>query len=248
MSLTGKVVIITGGTKGIGAAISESLHAQGASIVATYASDASSAEELNKKLSTDSKRILTLQSDAGSIPAIEKLVSTTLKTFGQIDIVIPNAGILLMKGLSQTTESDFDKAFTTNVKGPWFLCQKAAPHMKSGGKILLLSTSLTANSSITPNYMLYNATKGAIEQMTRLMAKELSPKGISVNAIAPGPTATELFLAGKSEELLQGFTKAIPAGRLGQPEDIAGAVKLLLSDESGWIQGQVVRANGGMVV
>ena len=84
--------------------------------------------------------------------------------------------------------------------------------------------------------------------MTRLMAKELSPKGISVNAIAPGPTATELFLAGKSEELLQGFTKAIPAGRLGQPEDIAGAVKLLLSDESGWIQGQVVRANGGMVV
>ena len=216
-------------------------------MVATYGRDQASADSLGQTLN-DTKRFVAIQSDAASVSAIEEVVQSTVKAFGRIDIVIPNAGVLPMKTLEQATEQDFDNAFGINVKGPWFLCQKAVPHMKSGGKIVLLSTSLTGNSAIMPNYLLYNATKGAIEQMTRLMAKDLSPKGISVNAIAPGPTGTELFLTGKSEEMLQGLTKAIPAGRLGKPEDIAGAVQLLVSDSGSWIQGTIIRANGGMVV
>ena len=151
-----------------------------------------------------------------------------------------------MKDVANTTEADFDATFNLNVKGPYFLVQKAAPHMKEGSHIILLSTTLCAASTVAPPYTLYCATKGAIEQMTRLFSKDLARKGISVNAVAPGPTGTDLFLKGKSEQMLNAIAGANPHGRIGVPEEIADAVVFLGGEGSRWVTGQVLRVNGGM--
>lgn len=151
-----------------------------------------------------------------------------------------------MKEVAGTTEADFDAAFNLNVKGPYFLVQAAAPHLKSGSHIVLLSTTLCAASGGTPNYTLYCSTKGAIEQMTRLFSKDLARKGISVNAVAPGPTGTELFYKGKSEQVLNTIAGMNPHGKIGEPEEIADAVVFLSGAGSRWVTGQVLRVNGGM--
>ncbi|KAL8738156.1 MAG: hypothetical protein Q9181_001014 [Wetmoreana brouardii] len=153
-----------------------------------------------------------------------------------------------MKDLENTTEEDFDACMTLNVKGPYFLAQKASPHMAPGSHIILFSTSLCVNSGLTPNYLLYVTSKGAIEQMTRVMAKDVARKGITVNAIAPGPTGTELFYRGKSEQLINMIAGASPFGRLGQPEEIADATAFLCGNDSHWVSGQILRVNGAAFV
>lgn len=145
----------------------------------------------------------------------------TVDRFGKIDIVIPNAALLPMNNLETAMEAAFDQCFALNVKGPCFLVQKAVPYMSARSRVILLSTTLTVASTVTANYLLYNASKGAIEQMARVMSKELAPKGIMVNAVAPGPTAPELFLKGKPEQMLRAIASLNPQGRLGEPDDIA---------------------------
>ena len=179
---------------------------------------------------------------------IERLVKETVDKWGKIDILVPNAGVAPNLDLGSTTEEAFDNAYRINVKGPYFLVQKAAPHMPSGSSVILLSTSLCAVSGITPNYLLYVSTKGAIEQMTRVLAKDLGRKGISVNAVAPGPTGTELFYKGKSEDLVKMIASWNPAGRIGEPQEIAKAIGFLAGDKSSWVNGQIMRVNGGMTV
>lgn len=169
-----------------------------------------------------------------------------MKRFGKIDILIPCAGLLPMKDLEHTTEDDFDKVMALNVKGPYFLAQKAAPHMPQGSHIVLLSTNQCTASTVTPAYLLYNTTKGAIEQMTRVMAKDLAAKGICVNAVAPGPTATDLFLKGKTEQMVKTIASLSPMNRIGKPEEIAEAIVWLSSGKSNWISGQILKANGAM--
>lgn len=186
-----------------------------------------------------------MQADAGSVAGVEDLVSKTVGKWGKIDILVPNAGVLPMKDLQSTTEADFDKCLSLNVKGPYFLAQKALPYMAAGSRIVMLSTTLCAASTVTPNYMLYLTSKGAIEQMTRVMAKELGPKQIAVNAVAPGPTATELFMKGKPENVIKTIAGFSPQNRLGQPDEIAEAISYLST--TSWISGQVIRVNGGMV-
>lgn len=151
-----------------------------------------------------------------------------------------------MKDVASTTEADFDAAFNLNVKGPYFLVQAAAPHLKAGAHIVLLSTTLCAASGVAPPYTLYCSTKGAIEQMTRLFSKDLGRKGISVNAVAPGPTGTELFYKGKSEQVLNAIAATNPQGRIWQPDEVADAVVFLCGEGSRWVGGQVLRVNGGM--
>lgn len=151
-----------------------------------------------------------------------------------------------MKDVAGTTEEDFDRTFNLNVKGPYFTVQKAAPHMKEGSHIILLSTTLCAATTVTPNYTLYCSTKGSIEQMTRLFSKDLARKGISVNAIAPGPTGTDLFMKGKSEQVLNMIASANPHNRIGQPEEVTDAVSFLSGDGSRWVTGRILRVNGGM--
>ncbi|MCJ1257607.1 hypothetical protein MMC24_005433 [Lignoscripta atroalba] len=240
----GKVALITGGSKGIGKATVLALAKAGAKVVINYSADARAADELVKEIGSD--RALAVKADAGNVGEIDKIIKQTVDKFGKIDILIPNAAVLPMKDLENTTEDDFDATFGLNVKGPYFLIQKAAPHMRSGSHIVLVSTTLCTASTVTPNYLLYCATKGAIEQMTRVLSKDLARKGISVNAIAPGPTGTELFLKGKPEPVLKMIAGFNPQNRIGTPEEVADAIVFFSGDGSRWVTGQVIRVNGGM--
>ena len=216
---------------------------EGAKVAVNYSSDSSSAESFIMEAG-GSDNAIAIQGNAGAVSDIEKMVNQTIQKFGQLDVVIPNAGVLQMKDLENTSEADFEKSFTLNVKGPYFLAQKAAPHMKAGGRIIFMSTTQCIASTVTPPYLLYNSTKGAIEQMTRVISKDLGRKGILVNAVSPGPTATDLFLEGKSEALLKTIAGFNPFNKIGVPVDIANAMMFLAGEHSGWTSGQIVRVNG----
>jgi len=242
LPLAGKVALITGSSKGIGRATALELASQGAKVVINYSSSAKEADEVVKQIGSDNA--IAVKADVSSIPALEELVNKTVERFGKIDILIPNAGILPMKDLETTSEEDFERCFAVNVKGVYFLVQKAVPHMAPSSRVILLSSTLTHISSITPNYLLYVASKGAIEQMTRVLAKDLGRKGITVNAVAPGPTATDMFMAGKPEALVNMMKGMNPFNRLGSPEDVASVMGFIASERSGWVSGQVIKVNG----
>ena len=150
-----------------------------------------------------------------------------------------------MKDLDSTTEDDFDRTFRLNVKGPYFLAQKSAPHMAPGSHIVFISTTQCHASTVAPNYLLYCSTKGAIEQITKVLSKDLARKDISVNAVAPGPTGTDLFYRGKSDELVKAIAGTNPHNRIGTPEEIADAIAFLSSPASRWVTGQILGVNGG---
>lgn len=246
MSLQDKVILITGASNGIGKACAQRLYQEGARIVVNYRSDASSANALVDSFGAD--RAIAVQADAANTADLDRLVQAAVDKFGRIDTIVANAGLMLMRDVEDTTEDDFAKSFDLNVKGPYFLAQKAVPHMPSGSHIIFISTGVCHHSSVSPKYLLYAATKGAIEQMTRVMAKGLAAKGIIVNAVAPGPTATELFYKGKPEGLINTIKSWSPFNRLGEPEDIANTVKFLASGDSAWVVGQTVLVNGGIMV
>ncbi|KAF1846323.1 NAD(P)-binding protein [Cucurbitaria berberidis CBS 394.84] len=246
--LAGKVALITGASKGIGAATALELASLGARVAINYSSDAKPAEELVAKIGSADKAIA-IKANAGDVKELERLVQETVAwSGGKIDILIPNAGIALMRNVEQTTEEDFQRTYDLNVKGPYFLVQKALPYLPKGAHVVLLSTSLCASSTITPNYLLYVTSKGAVEQMTRVLAKDLGTKGINVNAIAPGPMATDLFFQGKSQELVDTIASGNPFKRLGQPSEIAKAIAYLSGEGGSWVNGQILRVNGGMTV
>ncbi|KAF7185335.1 Short chain dehydrogenase AgnL6 [Pseudocercospora fuligena] len=248
--LSGKVALITGGSKGIGASLSTRLASLGATVVINYSSDSKAADDLVSKIKSShpGSSALAIQADASSISGADTMIQTTIQNYKKLDILICCAGILPMKDVHQTTESDFDKTFALNVKGPYFLVQKSIPHMATGGRIVLFSTTLCAASTVTPNYLLYNSTKGAIEQMTKVLAKDpqLAEKKITVNCASPGPTATELFMKGKPEGVIKAIGNLNPYGRIGEPDEVADAITMLVGEESRWVNGQVLRINGGM--
>ncbi|KAH6854033.1 hypothetical protein B0I37DRAFT_20874 [Chaetomium sp. MPI-CAGE-AT-0009] len=246
MSLSGKVVLITGASKGIGRATAERVAAEGASVIINYNSDSKAADEVVSQIGAD--RALAVQADASKIADIEKLVAAAVDRFGKIDVVMPNAGLMRMHDLAHTTPTDFEQHFDLNVKGPLFLVQKAVPHIPSGGRVILVSTGLTSATGVQPGHLLYAATKGAVEQMVRTLSKELAPRGITVNAVAPGPTETELFYNGKTPQVVEALKKQSPFGRLGQPAEIAGVVAFLAGPNSAWVSGQTLRANGANMV
>jgi len=243
-SLAGKVAIVTGGSKGIGKATALKLASEGAKVVINYNSGVAEAEELVKQIGPDNA--ISVKADAGDVADIARLVDTTVQKFGKVDVVVASAGIMLLNELDKVSEEEFDRSFKLNVKGPFFLAQKAAPHMAPGSHLVLFSTTLCAASTVTPNYVAYCSTKGAVEQMTRVLSKDLARKGISVNCVAPGPTSTDLFLKGKPEPLLKMIAGFNPQNRIGKPEEIADAVAYLSSPSSSWVTGQVLRVNGGM--
>ncbi|KAF2707996.1 NAD(P)-binding protein [Pleomassaria siparia CBS 279.74] len=244
--LAGKVALITGASKGIGAATAVELASLGAKVIVNYSASTGPAEELVAKIGTE--QAYAIKADAGDVKDIERLVKETVDKWGRIDILVANAGIANMKTLEQTSEEDWESTMRLNVKGPYFLVQKALPHLAPSSSVILFSSSLANLSAITPNYLLYVHSKGAIEQMTRVLAKDLGRKGISVNCVAPGPTGTELFFKGKSDELVKTIASWNPHGRLGMPEDIAKTVGFLAGDKAGWVNGQILRVNGGMTV
>ena len=240
-----RTAIVTGASRGIGAAVAERLAQDGFSVVVNYAGSKEEASELAKKIEAAGGRAVTAQADVGKPAEVARMFDATEKEFGGVDVLVNNAGIMTLASVATTDDAMFDRMITVNLKGTFNGLREAAKRLRPGGRIINLSTSVVGTKLET--YGIYAATKSAVEILTAILSKELRGRSITVNAIAPGPTATELFLDGKSQELIERFAKMNPLERLGTPQDIAAAVAFLAGPDGSWINGQVLRANGGMV-
>ncbi|KAF7364579.1 hypothetical protein MVEN_00326900 [Mycena venus] len=249
-SLKGKIAVITGSSRSIGAAIAKYMGAQGAKVVVNYVSSANAADEVVSSIESSGGCAIAVKADASTIAGGKHLIDEAVKAFGGIDILVLNAGIMGSKVLADVDEAFYDSHFATNVKGPLFLAKAAAPLLPTpGGRIIFFSTSLTGSTVVAPNALVYTATKAAIEQISRILAKDpaIGAKGITVNTISPGPVDTPLFREGKPQQLIETLAKLAPPGRLGAVDDIAPVVSFLASPAAQWVNGQNLRVNGGYV-
>lgn len=242
-----KVALVTGGSRGIGAAISETLAASGHAVVINYASRADEAEALVLKIAEAGGRAIAVKGDVADPAAVKAMFDAATQAFGGLDIVVANAGVMngSLPKIAETTDADFARLLAINLTGVFNLLREAANRLRDGGRIITLSSSVIGMN--LPGYGPYAATKAAVETLSRFLAQELRGRQISVNSVAPGPVATELFFTGKSEERVAQLAKLSPLERLGQPDDIAGAIRFLASAEGGWVNGQTLRVNGGTV-
>lgn len=242
-----QVAIVTGASRGIGAAIALQLAGDGYAVVVNYSGNANEAEKVVEQITRVHGRAIAVKADVADQAAVERMFEQAIASFGRVDVLVNNAGIMpsSMPTLAATDEATYDRLFAVNVKGSYNTMRAAARRMQDGGRIVNFSTSVIGLA--LPGYAIYAATKAAIETMTNIVAKEMRGRGITVNAIAPGPTATDLFLTGKTPEMVERLAKAAPLERLGTPDDIARAVGFLVSPAGGWINGQTLRANGGLV-
>jgi 3-oxoacyl-[acyl-carrier protein] reductase len=240
-----KIAIVTGASRGIGAAVAERLARDGFTVVVNYAGSQAPAEALVRKIEAAGGRALAAQGDVANPDAVKRMFDAAEAAFGGVDILVNNAGIMALAPLAQSDDALFDRHIAVNLKGSFNTMREAARRLRNGGRIINFSSSVVG--LLQPTYGVYAATKAAIEAMTSVLAKEMRGRGITVNAIAPGPTATDLFLDGKSPELVERIAKAAPLERLGKPEDIAAAVAFLAGADGAWINGQTVRANGGII-
>lgn len=241
---TRKVAIVTGASRGIGAEIAKRLSADGFAVVINYASSASEADALVAQLAAAGGQALAIKADVASAADVQRLFEETEQKLGKVDVLVNNAGILKILPLVDTSDELFERTFAINVRGTFNTLREAGKRLNDGGRIINFSS--TTVSLNLPGYAVYTATKAAVEAFTHTFAKELRGRNITVNAVAPGPVATELFFNGKSEEQIQQLAKMPPLERLGQPEDIAGVVAFLAGPDAGWVNGQVLRANGGL--
>ncbi|MGR9172298.1 SDR family oxidoreductase [Rhizobium sp. KDH_Rht_773_N] len=238
-----KTAIVTGASRGIGAAIARRLAADGFRTIVNYAADAAAAGAVVAAIAAEGGHALALRADVSDAGAVADLFARGEAEFGTVDVLVNNAGVTAFGPLAEVRDEDYNRLVAVNLTGTFNGMREGARRMAEGGRIVNLSTSIIGHYS--PGNAVYTATKAAVEAMTHILAKELGPRGITVNAVAPGPVATELLLAGRPPEVIERLTSEIPLGRLGQPEDIARIVAFLASGESGWVNGQVIRANGG---
>lgn len=240
-----KVAIVTGAARGIGAAVARRLAADGFSVVINYASSSAEADALVEALETTGHAAIAVKADVSKAEDVSLMFDITEEKLGKVDVLVNNAGIMKVMPLAETSGAVFEQTFSINVQGTFNTLREAAARINNGGRIINFSTSVVGTN--LPGYAIYAATKAAVETFTRIFAKELRGRNITVNAVAPGPIATDLFLTGKSDDLIQQFSKAAPLERLGQPQDIANAVAFLAGSDGGWVNGQILRANGGLV-
>ena len=238
-----RVAIVTGASRGIGAAVAQRLSRDGFAVAVNYASGAAQADALVELTAAGGKAIA-VKADVASADEVRAMFDTVEAQLGKVDVLVNNAGVLKTVPLADHTDALYDQTFDINVRGTFNTLREAATRLNEGGRVVnFSSTTLALNM---PGYAIYNATKAAVEAFTHVFAKELRGRDITVNAVAPGPVATSLFLDGKTDEQVQAFAKMPPLQRLGQPEDIASVVAFLAGPDAGWVNGQILRANGGV--
>jgi 3-oxoacyl-[acyl-carrier protein] reductase len=242
---TNKVALVTGASRGIGAAVAERLARDGFTVVINYSADAKAAQAVADRIEAAGGRALTAKADVSDPNAVRGMFDAAEAAFGGVDVLVNNAGIMKLSKIADSDDAMFDQHVAINLKGSFNTMREAARRLRDGGRIINTSTSLVGTRLET--YGVYVATKAAIESLTAILSKELRGRSITVNAVAPGPTATDLLLHGKSDELIDRFAKQVPLERLGTPADIAGAVSFLAGPDGSWINGQTLRANGGLV-
>jgi 3-oxoacyl-[acyl-carrier protein] reductase len=242
---TRKIAIVTGASTGIGATVAERLAKDGYTVVVNYAGNTAAAEAIVTNIKAAGGQAITAQADVANPDAVHRMFDSTETAFGGVDVLINNAGIMTPKPIADSDDALFDRHIAVNLKGTFNSLREAARRMRDGGRIVNFSSSVIG--IYQPSYAVYAATKAGVEAMTHILAKELRGRNITVNAVAPGPVATALFLDGKSKEAIAGYAKLPPLERLGQPEDIANVISFLVGPEGGWINGQVLRANGGVI-
>jgi 3-oxoacyl-[acyl-carrier protein] reductase len=240
-----KVAIVTGASGGIGGAVAERLARDGFTVVVNYAGKAQPAEELVRQIEAAGGKAVAHQADIADPEAVRKMFEAAQTAFGGVDVLINNAGIMKLATIADSDDALFDSQIAVNLKGTFNTLREAARRLRDGGRIVNVSSSVVG--LLQPTYGVYAATKAAVEAMTSVLTKELRGRNITVNAVAPGPTATKLFLDGKPQAVIDHLTKLAPLERLGQPEDIAAAIAFLVGPDGAWINGQTLRANGGII-
>ena len=240
---TSKTAIVTGSSRGIGAHLAGCLAREGAKVVVNYSGNRETADRVVANIVAEGGQAVGVQADISRAADVTRLFDVAIARFGKVDLLVNNAGIMTCKRIEDTSDEDFDRMFGINVRGTFFMLREAAKRLEPGGRIVNMSSSVTR--LMLPTYGAYAATKAAVEQLTRVFAKEVGARGITVNSVSPGPTNTELFHVGKTQETIQKLSGMSALGRIGEPDDIARVVLFLLSDEAGWVSAQNIGANGG---
>jgi 3-oxoacyl-[acyl-carrier protein] reductase len=241
---TTRIALVTGASRGIGAAVAKRLAADGFAVAVNYAGNEAAANATVAAIEQAGGRALAVRADVASAADVKAMFATIEATLGRVDVLVNNAGILPYVKIAETTDEVFARTMAINVTGTFNTMREAAARLNDRGRIVNFSTSVL--HAAPPTYGVYVATKGAVEALTRVFSKELRGRGITCNAVAPGPVATELFLNGKTDEQIRLIANSAPLERLGQPDDIAGVVSFLAGPDGGWVNGQILRANGGM--
>lgn len=242
-SLQGKVAIVTGSSRGIGSIIAKDLAKAGCSVTVNYSGNEAAAKTVVDEIISGGGTAFAVKANISVSSDMTALFDAAIEQYGKVDILINNAGINIYKLIKDTTEEDFDRMFQINVKGVFLGLKEAATRLQDNGRVINFSSSVTR--LMLPTYGTYSATKSAVEQLTRVFAKEVGSRGITVNSISPGPTNTDLFLEGKTEEMIQRLASMSALGRIGEPEDISRIVLFLVSNAAGWVTGQNLGVNGG---
>ncbi|MCY1071153.1 SDR family oxidoreductase [Nannocystis sp. RBIL2] len=240
-----RTAIVTGASRGIGAVVAARLAADGFAVVVNYSRDPTPAEALARELEGAGRRALPLKADVADPGAVRYLFDAAEAAFGGVDVLVNNAGVMAMATIAETDDATFERQVEVNLRGTFNTLREASRRLRAGGRIINFSSSTVGLRQ--PLYGVYVATKAAVEALTSVLAKELRDRSITVNAVAPGPTATDLFFKDKPQALIDRMVAATPLGRLGQPEDIAAVVAFLAGPDGGWVNGQTLRANGGLV-
>jgi 3-oxoacyl-[acyl-carrier protein] reductase len=241
--LKDKVAVVTGSSRGIGAEIARTLASAGAKVIVNYFVNRKAAEAVCADIAKAGGESLAVRADVSHPAEARILFDAAIGRFNRVDILVNNAGVLLSRKIADISDEEFDRVLSVNTKGVFYALREAATRLSDGGRVISLSSTVTR--LMLPNYGAYAASKGAVEQLTRIFAREAGERGITANIVSPGPVNTEMFTAGKTEETIKRMADMSFQGRIGEPEDIARVVLFLVSDEASWITGQNISVSGG---
>jgi len=237
------VAIITGATGGIGKTIALRLASDGFSVVVHYSGNEKSAQSLANDIEKSGGSAVAIGADVAKLEEVKQLFEKAARKLGEVTAVVHTAGIMLLSSIEKGDIETFDKVIATNLRGTYVVMSEAANRIAKGGRIVVFSSSVIAKSF--PTYGAYIASKAGVEGLVKVLANEVGERGITVNAVAPGPVGTPLFLKGKNDDQIAQMGKMAPLGRIGKPEDISGVVAFLVGEDGGWVNGQIIRVNGG---